>query len=110
MKKTEKKTGMKRTITTILFTLLLSMALTCPAFAATSSKPLTITMTYKLREASDYIQGNPFLCVYLSNGSGSTHYFVRLKYDGVSKSTAQIKNPVTGKYSVSYYTPIPGIE
>ena len=109
-KKTEKKTGMKRTITTILFTLLLSMALTCPAFAATSSKPLTITMTYKLREASDYIQGNPFLCVYLSNGSGSTHYFVRLKYDGVSKSTAQIKNPVTGKYSVSYYTPIPGKE
>ena len=110
MKKTEKKTGMKRTITTILFTLLLSMALTCPAFAATSSKPLTITMTYKLREASDYIQGNPFLCVFLSNDSGSTHYFVRLKYDGVSKSTAQIKNPVTGKYSVSYYTPIPGKE
>jgi hypothetical protein len=86
------------------------MALACPVFAATSSNPLTISMTYELREASDYIQGNPFLCVYLSNASGSAHYFVRLKYDGVSKSTAQVKNPVMDKYSVSYYTPKPGKE
>jgi hypothetical protein len=35
---------------------------------------------------------------------------VRLNYDGVSKSTAQIKKPVTGKYSVSYYTSKPGKE
>jgi hypothetical protein len=110
MKKTDRKTGMKKMITTILFTLLLSMALACPVFAATSSGSLNITMTYDLKKGTEYIQGNPFLCVFLSNDSGSTHYFVKLKYDGVSKSTAQIKKPVMGKYSVRYFTPKQGKE
>ena len=79
-----------------------------PIFAATkSSGNIYINMSYTLREKSDYIQGDPFLCVYLKNEN--KHYFVRLKYDG-TKSKAVIKKPLVGKYKVRYFTAKAGKE
>ena len=69
--------------------------------ATKSNGNLNINMTYKLRDKTDYIQGNPFLCVYLYNKLN--HYFVRLNYKD-SKSTAVIKNPIVGTYQAEYYT------
>ena len=73
-----------------------------PTFAGTKSNGnLSINMTYKLCDKTDYIQGNPFLCVYLHNNTA--HYFVRLNYNG-STSKAVIKNPIVGTYDVQYFT------
>ena len=93
---------MKKRPVLFIITFICMIMFSHPVLAATKSNGnLNINMTYKLRDKTDYIQGNPFLCVYLYNKLN--HYFVRLNYKD-SKSTAVIKNPIVGTYQAEYYT------
>ena len=74
---------MRRKLCVILMCFLV-LLMSSSVYAATkSSGNLNIVMTYNLRAATDCIQGNPLLCVYLSKNDA--HYFVRLNYQNVAE-------------------------